>query len=101
MPLGLLLPRHDGINIGLKVLVNLNEEYLMLGKPLRKLYVTIYQVGTSITCWRYSPLFASLVVRSRLNDKKAGPVLPGLNQVPDRPCVDFDALTSACKVLLT
>ena len=38
--------------------------------------------------------------------KKAGPVLPGLNQVPDRPCVDFDALTSvperidACKVLL-
>ena len=46
------------------------------------------------------------MVRTRLNDKKAGPVLPGLNQVPDRPCVDFDALTSvperidACKVLL-
>ena len=101
-----MLPRHDGVNIGLKVLVNLNEEYLMLGKPLRKLYVTMDQVGASVTCWRYSPVFASLVVRSRLNDKKAGPVLPGLNQVHDRPCVDFDALTSvperidACKVLL-
>ena len=92
--------------IGPLVLVNLNEEYLMMGKPLRKLYITMEQVGTSITCWRHSPDFASLVVRSRLNAKKAGPVLPGLNQAADRTCIDFGALTSvqerisACKVLL-
>ena len=51
-----MLPKRDGINLGLKMLINLNEDSLAPGNSLRRLSVTIDQTGEHISGWRQASI---------------------------------------------